>query len=157
MPSTLPDRISGRVEAHCAKSGARLTKPRRDVMAVVAASTRPLSAYDIIAAMPKGTNPPTVYRALDFWLGEGFIHRIGSLGLYMLCGAGHRHSGAQFLICDSCGRIDEKHDCAAPLPFSPDQKGFTVHSWFVEMHGRCADCSAAPVKPAGCSTGCSHG
>lgn len=150
------DKVLETARKHCEATSARLTTPREDVLRVVAQAHKPISAYDIIAAMPPGTKPPTVYRALAFWEQESFIHRIGSLGLYVACAAGHPHHGAQFLICDKCGRVDERHDCHAPLPFQPSVPGFTVSSWFVELHGLCAECNGQPAPAAGCHAGCSH-
>ena len=49
--------------------------------------------------------PPTVYRALDFLLANGFIHKLESVNAFVAC---HHPSTAQhsvpFLICDRCLR-----------------------------------------------------
>lgn len=130
-------------EAHCTQHEQRLTAPRRAVLAAIAAARKPLGAYDIIAALPTGTKPPTVYRALEFWEGEGFIHRIGSLGLYAACHAGHRHSGAQFMVCDNCGDVQEAHLCALPATIQSmiADKNFTMKRWNLELHGLCSACA----------------
>jgi Fur family zinc uptake transcriptional regulator len=130
-------------EKYCADHNHRLTDPRRAVLSVIAAAGRPLGAYDIIAAMPRGTKPPTVYRALEFWESEGFIHRIGSLGLYAACHAGHRHNGTQFMVCDDCGGVEEAHICDIPAPFQKIMTGknFTMKRWNLELHGTCAKCA----------------
>ena len=127
---------------HCAENGARFTAPRSAVLDIIASATQPIGAYDIIKAMPGDTKPPTVYRALEFWEGEGFIHRIGSLNLYTLCRAGHRHQGAQFLICKACGMVTETHICSTPDLCTATAKahGFKMDGWFLELHGLCAAC-----------------
>lgn len=140
---------------YCQRHAARLTLPRQQVLDVLVAAGKPIGAYDILAAMPAGTKPPTVYRALEFWQEAGFVHRIGSMNLYVVCAAGHTHHGAQFLICDGCGHVDEAHDCQAQTPSFAQPKGFQVTSWLVELHGLCASCNKQTVKT--CSTGCSHG
>lgn len=130
-------------EAHCAQNDHRLTEPRRAVLSAVAAARKPLGAYDIIAALPDGTKPPTVYRALEFWEAEGFIHRIGSLGLYAACHAGHRHNGAQFMVCDNCGNVEEAHLCTLPAAIKSllSDKSFTMKRWNLELHGLCSACA----------------
>ena len=136
--------IIKQAEAHCAQHNHRLTEPRRSVLSVVAAAKKPLGAYDIIAAMPDGTKPPTVYRALEFWEKEGFIHRIGSIGLYAACHAGHRHNGAQFMVCDDCGDVEEAHLCELPAPIKNmmAERQFSTKRWNLELHGTCRACSA---------------
>src|SRR5690606_28005187 len=60
-----------------------------------------------LARSHKSARPPTVYRALDFLMAEGLIHKIESLNAYLGCvEAGAPHSG-QFLICRKCGTTEE--------------------------------------------------
>ncbi|MBQ4797237.1 transcriptional regulator Zur, partial [Pectobacterium versatile] len=53
--------------------------------------------------------PPTVYRALDFLLEQGFIHKVESTNSYVLCHhfEEHSHTSALF-ICDRCGLVTER-------------------------------------------------
>lgn len=136
------NKILSDAEKHCATVGARFTAPRSAVLDIIGAATQPIGAYDIIKLMPEGTKPPTVYRALEFWEQEGLIHRIGSLNLYTLCKAGHRHSGAQFLICKSCGKITETHICHTPdlCTATATAHDFKIEGWFLELHGLCHQC-----------------
>lgn len=129
----------------CAVRGARLTAQRRRVLELVWRSDRPLGAYDILAAIraaqPKAA-PPTVYRALDFLLEQGLIHKLQSLHAYVGCAhPGEPHAG-QFLICTACGEVTELEDAgvtrslgkaAAATGFAPDQP-------MVELTGTCSDC-----------------
>ena len=125
-------------EAHCKTQRERFTAPRRDVLLVLAHAAKPMGAYEILAAMPEGTKPPTVYRALEFWAREGIIHHIASLNAYAACRAGHRHTGAQFTLCDDCGDVAE-----TALPPAPPAQGtgFMPSRWSTEIHGTCARCS----------------
>lgn len=129
-------------EEHCAAHGHRFTEPRRNVLKIIAGAKKPLGAYEIIAAMPGDTKPPTVYRALEFWQAEGFIHRIDSLNAYASCHAGHRHAGAQFMVCDSCGKAQEIHLCSLPKPLQEGmaKSGFKLSRWNAELHGLCKGC-----------------
>lgn len=131
-------------ELHCEAKGSRFTEPRKAVLTIIAQSKTPIGAYDILRKMPNGAQPPTVYRALEFWEKEGFLHRIGSLNVYTICKAGHRHSGGQFLICNNCGTITETHICAMPKDFAAEAKGrnFHLEGWFLELRGLCENCYA---------------
>jgi Fur family zinc uptake transcriptional regulator len=86
--------------------GLRLTALRRRVLELVWQSHKPLGAYDILAVLSEQDGrraaPPTVYRALDFLLENGLVHRISSLNAFIGCNhPEHAHQG-QFLICREC-------------------------------------------------------
>ena len=129
-------------------NGIRLTPLRHYVLEMLLASHRPLGAYDVLAALaredsPARPSPPTVYRALEFWQDQGFIHRIDSLNAYASCHAGHRHAGSQYMICDDCGRVEEVHLCDLPAPFRQrlGAAGFALARWSAELHGTCRACT----------------
>lgn len=125
--------------------GERVTEPRRHVLEILAKSKKPLSAYDVLAQLAKkidNPKPPTAYRALDFLVAHGFAHRIESLNAYICCSENHRHNGAQYLICDSCGNVEEIHLCHIPEPLvnQAKDKKFSTELWNVELHGKCQKC-----------------
>lgn len=64
----------------CTQKGLRLTALRRRVLELVWQSHKPLGAYDILGVLSEQDGrraaPPTVYRALDFLLENGLVHRI---------------------------------------------------------------------------------
>lgn len=133
------------VESYCATEGLRFTEPRRYVLEIIAASGKPLGAYDILAALgdkldhPK---PPTAYRAIEFLVEHDLIHRIESLNAYVLCGMDHRHQGSQFMVCNACGNVTEAHLCHLPddLAEKTAAAGFQLTSWNAELHGICKNC-----------------
>ena len=66
-------------EKVCKERGLQLTAIRRRVLELIWARHAPIGAYDILASLKKGEGalaPPTVYRALDFLMDAGLIHRI---------------------------------------------------------------------------------
>jgi len=68
-------------EVLCAERGVRLTPIRKRVLELVWASHKPLGAYAILEKLTDEGHkpaPPTVYRALEFLLEQGLIHRIAS-------------------------------------------------------------------------------
>ncbi len=132
----------------CVEQKERLTKPRLEVLKIIAVSSKPLGAYEILEKLGKvidSPKPPTAYRAIEFWQKKGFIHRIGSLNAYVICHAGHRHKGVQFMICDDCGTVTETHiyDFSETLKNSATNSTFMPSSWYVEIHGLCSQCQSA--------------
>ncbi|MEM1283173.1 MAG: Fur family transcriptional regulator [Chlamydiota bacterium] len=132
-------------ETFCIQQKERLTKPRLEVLKIVAASSKPMGAYEILKKLERVIDvpkPPTVYRALDFWVEKGFLHRIESLNAYVTCSAGHRHQGSQFMICDDCGIVIEAHLCQLPqaLKERAMENTFKPTNWNVEIHGLCVHC-----------------
>src|SRR5919204_1424092 len=82
------DRALDRAAQLCEERGARLTALRREVLALVWRGHEPVGAYAILEALRRshpGAAPPTVYRALDFLIEHGLIHRIESLNAYVGC------------------------------------------------------------------------
>ena len=133
------------LRAYGQENGHRITAPREHVLEIVTAAESPMTAYDVLDALGAKLNepkPPTAYRALEFLAKHGFIHRIESLNAYVACGEGHKHRGSQFMICDSCGQVEEVHMCNLPdgLKKQADGKGFSLSHWNAELHGVCGDC-----------------
>jgi Fur family zinc uptake transcriptional regulator len=132
-------------QALCASRGARLTPLRRRVLELVWSSHRPMGAYDILARLDDGARkaaPPTVYRALDFLIEQGLVHRIESMNAYLGCNhPEHSHTG-QFLICRDCGDVAEldDQDVRDVLRRKASGVGFDVRSQTVELVGLCANC-----------------
>src|SRR5918999_799750 len=86
----------------CDQRGARLTPLRRRVLELVWRGHEPVGAYDLLAQMGRAA-PPTVYRALDFLIEQGLVHRIESLNAYVGCDRPEAAHASQFLICTDCG------------------------------------------------------
>lgn len=134
-------------ERTCRASARRLTPLRRLVLELVWSVHAPISAYDLLDRLRErhpGAQPPTVYRALDFLLAGGLVHRIESLNAYVGCGApGDGHSG-QFLICRGCGQVAEMNAASVTraLRASAAKAGFLVEQETIEIVGLCAACAA---------------
>ncbi len=132
-------------ERSCLAQGARLTPIRRRVLELVWASHEPVGAYgllDRLSAEGVKAVPPTVYRALDFLLEQGLVHRLERLNAFVGCSHRHGPHAAQFLICTGCGRVAELDDPAigSALLQSAADRGFTVSRQTVEVEGLCSDC-----------------
>ena len=135
-------------ETLCLARGARLTAVRRKVLGLVWQSHAPMGAYDLLARLNRGGGrvaPITVYRALDFLMAQGLVHRIASLNAYIGCShAGHAHA-AQFLICKGCGSAAELESPALrrALAKAVSGRGFTIDHEIVEISGLCPHCKGA--------------
>lgn len=92
----------------------------------------------------KPAAPPTVYRALDFLLEQGLIHRLSSLNAFVSCCHFRAEHEAIFLICEQCHRVQEAspQSVFAPLQQLLQQGGFRPRTALIEMLGRCATCQA---------------
>ncbi len=130
----------------CQRQDARLTELRARVLELIWRNHRPVGAYDLLDMLrhERGSAaPPTVYRALDFLIEHGLVHKIESQNTYIGCSAsvGHDHP-SQFLICRQCGvaaeitdpRLDEAIGDLAT------EAGFVVAGRTIEVEGYCPDC-----------------
>ena len=133
----------------CARQGVRLTALRKRVLELVWQSHKPLGAYDILAVLSEHDGrraaPPTVYRALDFLLENGLVHRIASLNAFIGCvHPGELHQG-QFLICKACHAAIELElpAISQSIVAGATAVGFAVESQTVEVVGLCAGCQGA--------------
>ena len=127
--------------------GARFTTMRRATYDFLLAQKAPLSAYDILAKLEtrlkKKLAPPTVYRALDFLLEQGLIHRLETNNAYLVCdhpGAAHE---SVYLVCTQCGKTQEVDDHAVAhlLETKAQAFGFTPSKQVIEVQGLCSNCN----------------
>lgn len=149
MPDRCPatrDAALTAAEARCAGAGARLTPWRRRVLDAILDAGRPIGAYPLRERLDDEEGrlaPQQVYRALDFLVAQGLIHRLASWAEYVpcdACGTGHLHG---FLICRRCGTTAEIHDegIEAALAAAVARVGFRPGHRTVEVEGLCGECA----------------
>lgn len=132
-------------ETVCQQRGVRLTELRRRVLEIIWDHCSPLGAYAILDVLRNDGRqgaPPTVYRALDFLLEQGLIHRLASLNVFTGCRQpGTQHSG-QFLICRDCGQANELSNQTVEEALRTEalNRDFEVLAQTIEVLGRCPDC-----------------
>jgi Fur family zinc uptake transcriptional regulator len=139
-------------EAVCAARRLRLTPARAFVLEALLESHRALTAYELLdrlTAAGLGSQPPVVYRALDFLVANGFVHRIERLGAFVACTGGVGHGGGEhsagFLVCRACRTVAETgvpHP-APGLVAEAEAAGFAIERIVVEAEGLCAGCREA--------------
>ena len=140
--------LLSRAERTCERRGSRLTERRRDILNCVAESHAAVGAYDIIARMAvHGSRPApiTIYRALDFLLAHGLVHKIESRNAFVACSHAHEDRPAALLICETCGTVAELDvaDAFAAIGAAAAAQGFREARTVIEMSGTCGACSGA--------------
>ncbi|SEI64926.1 Fur family transcriptional regulator, zinc uptake regulator [Allopseudospirillum japonicum] len=135
-----------RAEALCKQQGARLTPTRKRVLELIIDAPCGAKAYDILDKLTQenaSARPPTIYRALDFLLAQGLIHRIESLNAYVACCDPEHAHGYQLLICECCGQVTELPAAAveAKLYQIAASIDFTLKRHTIELQGICATCA----------------
>lgn len=134
-------------EAVCAKRSQKFTPIRRHVLQALLSSHRPLGAYEVIEELAKSMPRPapiTIYRALDFLMENGLVHRIESRNAFLACA--HNHADAAtvaFLICERCNSVGEiaAGTIAQTLTEQARRSGFAPRLTTIEMTGVCAHCA----------------
>ena len=125
--------------------GVLFTPMRLRILELIWRSHKPIGAYallDEIKLEHKSAAPPTVYRALDFLMEHGLVHRIQSLNAFVGCNdPGHVHSGI-ILICDDCGDVLEMDDVkiSETIASFTNNLGFQLSSQSIEATGICPGC-----------------
>ncbi|SUS03302.1 Zinc uptake regulation protein [uncultured Defluviicoccus sp.] len=131
-------------ERLCNTRRGNLTPLRRQVLSMLLEMDRPAKAYDLLQRLKEdgGAKPPTIYRALDFLLEMGLVHRIESLQAFVPCGHWTHGHTAMFLICGSCGSVSELNggESARKLGKEAQLVNFKPRATLIEVRGTCAAC-----------------
>ena len=148
-------------DALCSRRGLRLTRVRRLVLEFLLDAKMPVKAYDILDALrhdaPKALTPASIYRALDYLLQEGLVHKVGTLNAYVACAqtcaetCNQRHAPVFMLVCPGCRKSREIHDPGLyqTIFSTMQQQGFQLQGDTVELTGICPGC--AQRQEQGCS------
>jgi Fur family zinc uptake transcriptional regulator len=129
----------------CVVRGVQLTPIRQQVLALIWESHKAVKAYELldrIKPLKDAAKPATIYRALDFLIEQGLIHRVESLNAFVGCScSGHQHEQL-LLICNNCQEVEERSapEVMQALSQEVEQAGFSVHSKAIEIHGVCVKC-----------------
>ncbi|WP_298078765.1 Fur family transcriptional regulator [uncultured Cardiobacterium sp.] len=143
-----------KVEQYCIKRGVRLTPIRRQVLELLLTYPNVVKAYEILDELKKqrkNAAPPTVYRALDFFVEIGVLHRAESLNGFVFCSHFDEAHTSVILNCTHCGATEE---LAAEEPVDIllafcRERGFTVQDGPLVLSGECARCHAGHALAKG--------
>lgn len=138
-------------DRRCRANGMQFTPVRRRVLEILLQEHRALGAYDILdrlRAEGLGSQPPVAYRALDFLVGQGLVHRVERLNAFIACTHPKADHAPAFLICRKC-------DAVAETSAAPDQDavgraaelaGFQMERAVIEVEGLCPACKSGPAS-----------
>lgn len=149
-----PEQCLAAVRRACNARGLRLTPIRERILQLIVQAKKPVKAYDLLqqarARQGAGADAPaTIYRALDFLVAHGFVHKLCSINAYVAChhpgSAGH---SVPFLICSRCQAAVEleDRDIVAQLQIRAHDLGFMPHAQTLEVHGLCRQCARTESK-----------
>lgn len=131
-------------ETYCMANKLQFTPTRRRVLEFLLEDHRALGAYDVLDRLVKeghGSQPPVAYRALDFLVKHGFVHKIERLNAYIACAHPHENHSPAFMICRLCGSVAEASTSVKKLMGHTAQvAGFNIERTVVEAEGLCPKC-----------------
>ena len=134
-----------KADAYCQKHALKFTPVRRQVLEILCSDHKALGAYEILKRLgPLGfkSQPPVVYRALEFLVAHRFVHKIEKLNAYVACMHHDTSHVPAFLICRNCETVaeapnKEPSDLVAQIAKT---NAFTVEKTVYEAEGRCVNC-----------------
>lgn len=132
-------------ELICQEKGLRFTELRREVLNLVWVSHVPAKAYDILENL-KGkewsAKPPTVYRALDFLVETGLVHKLDSINAYIGRSHPREKNACYFLICTDCKEAKEccSSELSDAIESAWDNNSFRPKKITLEVLGQCNAC-----------------
>ncbi|AGC03316.1 zinc uptake regulation protein [Candidatus Blochmanniella chromaiodes str. 640] len=147
-------KILTQIKKLCEQRCVRLTPQRLAVLRLISQYNGAISAYDLLHLLRQSSlphaKPSTIYRALNFLLAQGFIHRIESTNSFMLCRYFFELShNFAFFICKSCKQVTEQTTKGIEEILQNTAKitGFTMFNNVIEAHGLCPKCIALELRP----------
>lgn len=131
--------------ALCESRGRRLTPIRRRVLEILLQQGRSVKAYELLELIrddQAAAAPPTVYRALDFLVEEGLVHRLDAINAWAACHdvGGDPHD--LLVVCTRCGSVAELSDPALTQSLADKVAGagFRLSGHETELRGLCRAC-----------------
>jgi len=136
-----------RVDEICRSNNLGFTDIRKQVFEIIIKNNKPIKAYQILDEIRNITNkpshPPTVYRAIDFLIENGFVHKLNSINSFVGCFHPKTHEECYFLICKECNLYQECCDDSLKDRISKTavHNNFIISNTTLEIEGHCLDCS----------------
>ena len=134
------------IEEYCKAKNLKLTPVRQKVFQLLVKEKSGLGAYrilDLLRDAGFNSQPPVAYRALDFIVEHGFVHKIESQNSFVACSDPGEHHSPIFMICKKCDSVSE---ATASVPASDLSEalmatGFKVEQTIIEAEGVCSTCA----------------
>lgn len=149
LPSSAAARVAAQLETAqvlCESRGRRLTPIRRRVLEILLLQRRSVKAYELLELIrddQAGAAPPTVYRALDFLVEEGLVHRLDAINAWAACHDAGGEPHDLLVVCTGCGSVAELSDPALTQSLADKvaQAGFRLSGHETELRGLCRACN----------------
>ena len=143
--ATLAPHVGHLSDNLCAARGARLTELRQQVLGLVLARGGVVKAYQVLTDLQAARGPaapPTVYRALDFLVEQGLLHRVDALNGYIACQHLECQHHGLLLVCETCNDVTEidATDSLDQLSAAAARAGFQPRRQDVLLTGLCQSC-----------------
>ena len=134
------------IEEYCKANNLKLTPVRQKVFQLLLKETSGLGAYrilDLLRGAGFNSQPPVAYRALDFLVEHGFVHKIESQNSFVACSDPGAHHSPIFMICKKCDSVSEAPVSASASDLSEAlmATGFQVEQTIIEAEGVCSTCA----------------
>jgi Fur family ferric uptake transcriptional regulator len=147
----MPDASKETAESMIRAIGARLTRPRVEILKVLLAAERALSHHEVEGRISRslGVDRVTIYRVLDWLNREGLAHKISGedrVWRYNAAEGTHSEAHAHFQ-CGGCGTVICLDDLRERVDFRVP-RGFVSHEVVLTVKGLCATCVHTPARPA---------
>ena len=145
MEPSAKDIILSSWQASLHQNGFRVTRPRQQVMEIIASSTTALTPQEIYQKSLEWDQSPgiaSVYRTLEMLENLGLIqqiHQPGGCHSIWPAVEGHNH----YLICRDCGLmkvIEGDEDITGYIDNIEKQTGYRVDDHWLQFFGTCRGC-----------------
>lgn len=129
-----------------ARSGYRLTRPRRSLLSAMQQLGDHFTADGLLAVTPE-VGRATVFRTLRLLQDIGALCQVvlsdGTVE-YRLTSGGHHHH----MVCSDCGAVTDFATCDLQevLAKLAEVTGYDVSSHRLEVYGRCGQCQSAATS-----------
>jgi len=145
-------RVLDEAERRASEDNVNFTPVRRHALEILLESHAAMPAYGLLKRLDAGgfgSQPPVAYRALDFLIEQGFVHKVERLNAFVACMYPHETHTPAFLICRNCRSVAET--CVSPSPAALLREaraaGFAIERSVVEAEGLCRDCASEETAP----------
>lgn len=130
----------------CTQKGVRLTPIRRRILELICANHKAIGAYELLDLFKEEDSkakPVTIYRALDFLIEAGLVHKVESLNAFIGCLQAEKQHKSVILICDQCKNAYEIDATSIYDSLFALSEGiqFKPKCLTLELHGVCAGCA----------------
>lgn len=132
-------------EKICNDKGVRLTAIRKRILELICTSHKAIGAYELLDLFKQEdakAKPVTIYRALDFLMDVGLVHKVESLNAFIGCLQSEKQHQTAILICDNCKNayeVDATIVYENLLNISQDLQ-FKTQKLTIELCGLCVNC-----------------